>query len=55
MQALGDEEYSIRYLAAGALREIGGPEVAGVLKAYLQEVEEGPGREEAQKLLERLA
>lgn len=52
--ALDDPEYTIRYLAAGSLHRLATPEVVGVLKAYLEQADDGPGKEEAEKVLGRL-
>ena len=53
--ALGDDHETIRWAAASALRRMGGAEVVGVLRAFVEQTENAAAREEAEKLLQFLS
>jgi HEAT repeat protein len=52
--ALGDDDEKVRFLAAFALQGIGGDTVVATLKAFIEQAPSGVGREEAEKVLQRL-
>ncbi|MFQ5401030.1 MAG: HEAT repeat domain-containing protein [Anaerolineae bacterium] len=52
--ALTDSSETIRWQAGAALRRIGGPEVAGALRAFIAQTEHAQARAEAEKILQGL-
>jgi HEAT repeat protein len=52
--ALGDEDGSVRYLAALALQGIGGGTVVATLEAFIEQAPSELAREEAEKVLGKL-
>jgi HEAT repeat protein len=53
--ALGDEDASVRYMAASTLQYIGGDAVVAALRAVVARSADDVARAEAEKILVRLA
>ncbi|MFQ5401028.1 MAG: HEAT repeat domain-containing protein, partial [Anaerolineae bacterium] len=53
--ALTDSSETIRWQAGAALRRIGGPKVAGALRAFIAQTEDAQARAEAERVLQSLS